>query len=172
MSVASGGEGSDGGEFLDQDDIVEVILDDDSDHPMDEDEEEEEGDEENEDHHHEPIEVVDTSIQTFSAHSPKSVFSIAAHPSAPLAVSGGEDDCGYLWDTISGEVLQKLDGHTDSVVAVGFSHDGGLVATGGMDGRVRVWKKGEGKTWAFLLQLDGVDEVVVRTGLSYFTGPG
>lgn len=166
MSVASG-DGSDGPEFVDQDDVVEVILDDDNDQPMDEDDDgdaEGENEDEYEDNEaHGPIVIEDTSIQTFPAHSPKSVFAIAAHPSAPLAVSGGEDDSGYLWDTVSGEVLQKLDGHSDSVVAVGFSHDGGLVATGGMDGRVRVWKKGEGRTWEFLIQLEGVDEVIVRT---------
>lgn len=161
MSVASGDD-SDQAEYVDQDDVVEIILDEDGDQPMDEDDEDGKGDEENEDDG-EPIEVEDTSIQTFPAHSPKSVFAIAAYPSAPLAVSGGEDDNGYLWDTVSGEALQKLDGHSDSVVAVGFSHDGSLVATGGMDGRVRVWRKGERRTWQFLIQLEGVDEVVVRT---------
>ncbi|KAJ9113689.1 hypothetical protein QFC22_005998 [Naganishia vaughanmartiniae] len=34
-----------------------------------------------------------------------------------------------------------LSGHTDSVVAVQFSRDGNMVATGGMDGSVRVWRR-------------------------------
>ena len=161
MSVHSG-EGSDVGEFVEQDDI-EIVLEDDGDQPMDEDEDDE-GEQEDMDPDEEII-VEDTSIQSFAQHSPKSVFTIAAHPSAPLAVSGGEDDCGYIWDTITGEVLQKLDGHTDSVVAVGFSHDGSLIATGGMDGRVRVWKKGDERKWELLIQLEGVDEVVVSTQL-------
>lgn len=174
MSVHSG-EGSDAGEYVDQDDI-EIVLEDDGDQQMDEDDEDGEGElnDEQDMNPDEEIIVEDTSIQSFSQHSPKSVFAVAAHPSAPVAVSGGEDDAGYLWDTITGEILQKLDGHTDSVVAVGFSHDGGLVATGGMDGRIRVWKKAEDKKWEFLIQLDGVDEVVVRTPsvpMFYITDP-
>ncbi|PVF93297.1 WD40 repeat-like protein [Serendipita vermifera] len=153
-------------EFVHPDDVVEVILDDgvEGDHPMDEDDEDGAGEEvdENEENMEADEEIVleDTSIQSFAQHG-KSVFAVALHPSAPLAVSGGEDDLGYLWDTTNGEVVLKLDGHQDSVVAVAFSHDGKMVATGGMDGRVRVWKeKDSWKSWEFLTQLEGVDEVV------------
>ncbi|KAG9020781.1 hypothetical protein FS842_007041 [Serendipita sp. 407] len=133
---------------------------------MDEDEdgdhEDGDGDEDEDVQPDEEIVLEDTSVQSFARHS-KSVFAVAAHPTAPLAVSGGEDDVGYLWDTTTGEVILKLDGHEDSVVAVGFSHDGQMVATGGMDGRIRVWKQQQPnswKNWEFLRQLDGVDEVV------------
>lgn len=149
-------------DFIAQDDIVEVILDDDAegDHPMDE-EEDVEGEEQDEEEADEEIVYEDTSIQAFTDHT-KSVFAVATHPNAPLAVSGGEDDAGYLWDTSSGDLIMRLDGHEDSVVAVAFSSSGDMVATGGMDGKVRVWKQKEGwKNWEFLIQLDGVDEVVV-----------
>ena len=105
----------------------------------------------------------DTSIQRFTNHT-NSVFTVAAHPSAKIVASGGEDDLGYIWDYTTGEELEKLTGHTDSVTNVGFSHDGEMVATGGMDGRVRVWRrvgKDDFKKWTFLTELQGPDEVTV-----------
>ena len=53
-----------------------------------------------------------------------SVFEVALHPlhpSPPLAVSGGEDDLAFLFDTTTGKEVVRLSGHTDSVVAVSFS---------------------------------------------------
>ncbi|KAG8830893.1 hypothetical protein FRC17_004108, partial [Serendipita sp. 399] len=165
---STGSHDEEGDFYVDQDDIVEVIEDDGEDALMDEDEDEENQHGEEDDDQHssvhpdEEILLEDTSIQSFALHS-KSVFAVAAHPTAPLAVSGGEDDAGYLWDTTTGETVLRLDGHEDSVVAVEFSHDGQLVATGGMDGRVRIWKQQQPnswKSWEFLRQLEGVDEVV------------
>ncbi|KAG8772539.1 hypothetical protein FRC12_003025 [Ceratobasidium sp. 428] len=157
-------------EFIDQDDVVaEVNEDAEGDQPMDDasdDGEPDQGDAEQDQ------EVVweDNSIAQFTAHSSsssdesKSVFTVAVHPTEPLAVSGGEDDLGYIWDLNTGEVVVKLTGHTDSVVAAGFSADGQLVATGGMDGHVRLWrhvsKAGDWKTWEFLTDVQGPDEVV------------
>lgn len=94
------------------------------------------------------------------------VFAVALHPIDSLvACSGGEDDLGHLWRTDTGAMLAKLEGHTDSVTSVGFSHDGEMVATGGMDGKVRVWRRvkvSEGYlSWEFLINLEGPDEVNV-----------
>ncbi|WWC72451.1 uncharacterized protein I206_106413 [Kwoniella pini CBS 10737] len=117
----------------------------------------------------------------------QSVFTVSLHPSfpnPPLAVSGGEDDAGFLYcpipnDEASGSSSSfnsdnfpptKLTGHTDSVVATGWNFDGEMVATGGMDGKVRVWrrvKKGtqdeqtvEGwKNWEFLTSLETGSEI-------------
>ncbi|QRV90443.1 WD repeat-containing protein [Ceratobasidium sp. AG-Ba] len=155
-------------EFIDQSDIAAEVGDDaEEDHPMDEDDEQEPGGDGQEE-----IVWEDNSIAQFTAHSSsssdesKSVFAVAAHPTQPLAVSGGEDDMGYIWDLDSGEQIVKLTGHTDSVAAVGFSHDGELVATGGMDGHVRLWrhvaKSGNWKTWEFLTDVQGPDEVWLR----------
>lgn len=86
-------------------------------------------------------------------HKPESaMFALALHPTfpnPPLAVSGGQDDLGYLFCPLppgEGSFTRDtfhpitLTGHTDSVVAAAFSTDGEYVATGGMDGRVRVWR--------------------------------
>lgn len=155
-------------EFIDPDDVlVEMIEDDGADYPMDGDEEEGEEGEDAAGPSGADIIYEDTSIQRFTGHT-NSVFAVAVHPSAQIAVSGGEDDLGYLWDYMTGEELVKLTGHSDSVTNVGFSHDGEMVATGGMDGRVRVWKrvgKEEFRKWTFLTELQGPDEVTVSLGL-------
>ena len=151
-------------EFIDPNDVlVEMVDDDDTGYPMDED------DEDGETAGPSGVDIIyeDTSIQRFTNHT-NSVFTVAAHPTATIAASGGEDDLGYIWDYSTGEELVKLGGHTDSVTSVGFSHDGEMVATGGMDGKVRVWRRvgqEDFKKWTFLTELQGPDEVTVSLGL-------
>lgn len=152
-------------EFIAADDVEGEVTLDDGDAPMDEDEEDEEQDAE-------PVE--DNTIQNFSSHSPSSVFTVSAHPTLPLAVSGGEDEVAYIWDVRSGDELVRLSGHTDSVSCAEWSFDGEMVSTGGMDGRVRIWRRlkvgGNGeaswKNWEFVTELTGPDEVMVSRCLS------
>ncbi|KAJ8585744.1 WD40 repeat-like protein [Rhizopogon salebrosus TDB-379] len=147
-------EEEEGDVFIDSGDVFAEVPDD-GDHPMDQDEEE--GGLPSEDR-----DVEDNSLQHFTNHD-EPVFAISCHPTEPLAVSGGQDDLGYIWDITDGEVIVKLTGHTDSVCSATFSADGQMVATGGMDGKVRIWRRvgtEKFKNWEFLTELQGPDEVM------------
>ena len=88
---------------------------------------------------------VDDSIHAFQGHS-SSVYAVAWNPtSSDMVATGGGDDVGFIWrvgeDAFmenSGDVFE-LRGHTDTVTSVQFNVDGSLLATGGMDGCVKIW---------------------------------
>ncbi|KAF9178836.1 hypothetical protein BGZ51_000487 [Haplosporangium sp. Z 767] len=154
---------SDHDEFLDPDEVdEEQILEDDQENMMDEDDDEngeeaQQYDAEGNPVDDEMVELHDDSVQGFFAHK-EPVYDVALHPiHQNIAVSGGGDDKSYLWRLYDGEQLYEFAGHTDSVTQVAFSVDGTYVASGSMDGKVRVWKS---ETGEFACELEGPDEVV------------
>lgn len=94
--------------------------------------------------------VQDDSEVTFSKHSGL-VFCVSLDPkSNTLAVTGGEDDKAFVWRVSDGELQFEITGHTDSVVCASFNHDSSLVATGDMNGIIKVWKvESKEEIWAF-----------------------
>ncbi|KAI9347404.1 quinon protein alcohol dehydrogenase-like superfamily [Zopfochytrium polystomum] len=95
--------------------------------------------------------------QGFFKHT-EPVFTVGINPSREnVIVSGGGDGQSFLWDAESGDVIEKLTSHSDSVVASSFSYDGQFVAVGSMDGCVSVSDATTGK---FVVMLEGPSEVV------------
>ncbi len=54
-------------------------------------------------------------------------------------IASGSDNNVRIWDAASRRALHTYSGHTDKVLAVAFSHDGKLLASGGKDKMVFVW---------------------------------
>ncbi|KAL1918739.1 uncharacterized protein VTP21DRAFT_2761 [Calcarisporiella thermophila] len=141
--------------------IEEEIINQDDPAPMEDDDDE---DEEFTFHGTKPIEgnedmveLVDDSVQGFFAHK-EPIYAIDINPKHEnIIVTGGGDDKSYMWRADSGEQLFEFGGHTDSVTSVAFSSDGEYVASGGMDGKVRLWKVSNGE---FINSVEGPDEVV------------
>jgi WD40 repeat protein len=72
------------------------------------------------------------------------VYAVAWSSDATTATvaSGGGDDRGFLR---RGSDAMELRGHGESVASTAFSTDGGLLATGGLDGRVNVYDVSTGE---------------------------
>jgi WD40 repeat protein len=54
-------------------------------------------------------------------------------------IASGSDANVRIWDAATHRVLHTYSGHTDKVLAVAFSHDGKLLASGGTDKMVLIW---------------------------------
>lgn len=186
--AAAGERHDEGPDFLTEDDVLEVEeIEDNGDLPMDEDEDDDDDDDDDRGRDQDEAgpsagddaidmldDGLDDSVAVTQLHRDRdgAVFCLAVHPfAATIAVSGGEDDNAFIFRTDTGTQIAQLSGHQDSVTSAAWSFDGALVATGGMDGRVRVWKARrpssdvawEETGWEFLTGLEGPDEVNVRS---------
>ncbi len=70
-------------------------------------------------------------------------IAVTAHPGRPLIVSGGMDAAALVWDATNTKQSHRLPHPTGSgvrsVTATGPKAKGHFIATGGDDGKVRIW---------------------------------
>lgn len=152
-------------EFIDNNEVEqEVVEDDTASIPMDEDDVENDatpgidvGDGETIE-----IDVSNNSVTYFDKHS-DSVFTVFQHPTLPLICSGGGDNLAYLWTSHSQppKFAGTLNGHTESVIAGGFSCDGKFLVTGDMTGKVLIYISQSGGTkWKKVSEIQEVSEII------------
>lgn len=65
-------------------------------------------------------------------------FAAALSPDGAFAASVSYED-GYIWSTENGIEVCQLQGHTEAMRDVNFSHDGAFVVTAAEDRTVRIW---------------------------------
>jgi len=65
--------------------------------------------------------------------------SVTSSKTGALLISAADDYNCYVWDTLSGTVVQKLEAHESRVSCVSMSPDGTALASGSWDTAIRVW---------------------------------
>ncbi|KAG0212041.1 general transcription repressor [Mortierella sp. GBA30] len=67
------------------------------------------------------------------------VTSVAISPDGRLVAAGSLDRMVRVWDTHTGQLLEKLEGHKDSVYSVAFAPDGQTLVSGSLDRTLKAW---------------------------------
>jgi glucose repression regulatory protein TUP1 len=60
-------------------------------------------------------------------------------PDSKLVAAGSLDTIVRVWDTRTGQQVERLRGHKDSVYSVAFSPDGNSLVSGSLDKSLKVW---------------------------------
>lgn len=100
-------------------------------------------------------------LRTLSGHH-NSVRAIAAH--GDTLVSGSYDCTVRVWKISTGDLIHRLQGHTQKVYSVVLDHDRNRCISGSMDNLVKVWDLTSG---ACLFNLEGHTSLVGLLDLSH-----
>ena len=67
------------------------------------------------------------------------VTSVAISDSGRFVAAGSLDTIVRIWDVNTGELVERLRGHTDSVYSVAFTPDGKGLVSGSLDKTLKYW---------------------------------
>lgn len=72
------------------------------------------------------------------------VTSVAISPDSRYVAAGSLDKIVRVWDVQTGQLLERLEGHKDSVYSVAFMPDGKTIVSGSLDKTLKLWQLGAG----------------------------
>ncbi|RVW17897.1 COMPASS-like H3K4 histone methylase component WDR5A [Vitis vinifera] len=82
-------------------------------------------------------------LKTYTGHvnSKYCISSTFSVTNGKYIVGGSEDNCVYLWELQTRKIVQKLEGHTDTVISVSCHPSQNMIASGalGSDKTVKIW---------------------------------
>jgi len=81
-------------------------------------------------------------------------------PDGKKVVTTNFDNAAQIWDADSGEMLQKLEGHRDTVWTAFFSPDGTRIVTASQDHTARIWDVDSGNELTALQHPTSLDSAV------------
>ncbi|KAI8583067.1 hypothetical protein K450DRAFT_224054 [Umbelopsis ramanniana AG] len=70
------------------------------------------------------------------------VTSVAISPDSRYVAAGSLDKIVRVWDVQTGHLLERLEGHKDSVYSVAFMPDGKTIVSGSLDKTLKLWQLG------------------------------
>ena len=87
-------------------------------------------------------------VKTYQGHenvkySIGGAFGVYGDATQAFAASGSEDGGIAIWDVVSKELLQRIEGHEGAVLGLDTLSEKGLLVSGGLDRTVRVWGCGQ-----------------------------
>src|SRR5262249_41736845 len=86
--------------------------------------------------------------------NPQAIYGVALSSDGKLVASTSADGSRKVFSLPAGTLVREVkaynaksnpQGHEDSVLTVAFSPDGKMVATGGMDQKIKIWTVADGK---------------------------
>jgi WD40 repeat protein len=82
------------------------------------------------------------------------------HDDSKILSSGSLDNTIKLWDSMTGELLNTLEGHSNWVNSVSWNHDSSKIASGSRDETVKIW---DGVTCEVLMTLKDADTISYKS---------
>ena len=102
---------------------------------------------------HGDVDIVDANDQTKTIVFPanreglyKKTYTITFSPDGKWIATGGDYPLVRIWDSKTGELLQKLSGHSNWIFDLAFSPDGSKLASVGYDNLIYIW---DTQTWKY-----------------------
>ncbi|KAI8149839.1 WD40-repeat-containing domain protein [Fennellomyces sp. T-0311] len=82
------------------------------------------------------------------------VTSVAVSPDGRLVAAGSLDKMVRVWDVQTGQALERLEGHKDSVYSVAFMPDGRQLVSGSLDKTLKLWELGTSEGRGYGIERD------------------